>query len=73
MHRFKMDKIVHCVLECEHANKMKNDLSTTPLGREADTCIYLSNDVQVCELPQTTQSCLFVMSQILQTGFECVL
>ena len=73
MHRFKMDKIVHCVLECGHAKRMKNDLSTAPLGREADTCIYLSNDMHVCELPQTTQSCLFVMSQILQTGFECVL
>ena len=65
MHRFKMNKIVHCVLECGHTNKMKNDLSTAPLGRKADTCIYLSNVLRVCELPQTTQSCLFVMSQIL--------
>ena len=53
MHRFKMKKIVHCVQECGHTNKMKTDLSTAPLGREADTYIYLSNDIHVCELPQT--------------------
>ena len=39
MHRFKMDKIVQCVLEYGHTNKMKTDLSTAPLGREADTSI----------------------------------